>query len=256
MPAHAERDGTVRRRARPRLARPRSALVAGLVALLVLATPDLGLAWSNGVDGPNSYGTHDWVLDHGVRGARRGGRWVCRRAALRATDDPDTKDGIDHASATWWHVYDEWGSTWGGAPEAVRVWFRRAARGLSAGRPCAASRALGIMAHMLADVAQPMHTDGWLAAEDRVHGPYEGAVDRRSEPSDRVYRFRNDGVDRVRPYPRTVRLARKAHRSYAKLVRAYARHGYNRTVHRITRRQLNRAANALADLVREIRRRA
>jgi hypothetical protein len=59
---------------------------------------------------------------------------VCRRAALRATDDPDTKDGIDHASGTWWHVWDEWGETWGGAPEAVRVWFRRTQRRLDAGR--------------------------------------------------------------------------------------------------------------------------
>ena len=24
------------------------------------------LAWSNGVDGPDGYGTHDWILDHAL----------------------------------------------------------------------------------------------------------------------------------------------------------------------------------------------
>jgi hypothetical protein len=37
-------------------------------------------------------------------------------AALRATDNPDTVDGIDHASGTWWHVYDEWGLDLGRSP--------------------------------------------------------------------------------------------------------------------------------------------
>ncbi len=50
----------------------------------------------------------------------RARRWVCLRTALRATDDPDVKDGIDHASGTWWHVWDEWGAPYGDAPEAVR----------------------------------------------------------------------------------------------------------------------------------------
>jgi hypothetical protein len=54
--------------------------------------------------------------------------WVKDRVALRATDDPDCKDGIDHASGTWGHVYDRWGDEWGGADEATRVWFRRTKR--------------------------------------------------------------------------------------------------------------------------------
>ena len=57
--------------------------------------------------------------------AGRAGLWVCLRTALSATDDPDVKNGLDHASGTWWHVWDEWGATYGGAPEAVGVWFRR-----------------------------------------------------------------------------------------------------------------------------------
>ena len=37
------------------------------------------------------------------------------------------------------------------------------------------------------------------------------------------------------------------------LVREYDRHGYNRKVHRITKRQLKRAANAVADLIVSLR---
>ena len=175
--------------------------------------------------------------------------WVCERAALRATDDPDTRDGIDHASGTWWHVWDEWGDTYGGAPEAVQVWFQRTRQRLRHGQECAASRALGIMAHLVADVAQPMHTDGALRAEDRVHGLYESAVDSRSERSDAVYTFTYDGHDRARPYARTISVARVAHGFYRELVRLYDRSGYSAGVHRITQRQLNRAANAVADLI-------
>jgi hypothetical protein len=54
----------------------------------------------------------------------------------------------------------------------------------------------------------------------------------------------------ARPGPRTRRVARRAHRYYFQLVREYDRHGYNSTVHRITKRQLKRAANAVADLIR------
>lgn len=231
----------------------RAALACAICVAVAAGGASPALAWSNGVDGPNAYGSHDWILDHALDalGGRSG--WVCRRAALRATDDPDTKDGIDHASGTWWHVWDEWGETWGGAPEAVRVWFGRAQRRLAAGRECSASRALGIMSHFVADVAQPMHTDGSLDAEDRVHSAYESAVDSRSESSDDVYGFDFDGIDDARPRARTLRVARQAHRFYEVLVKTYDEHGYNRRVARITQRQLERAANALADLIASLR---
>ena len=224
-------------------------LTFALSASLVAHGASPALAWSNGVDGPDSYGTHDWVLDKALDALGAKADWVCLHAALKATDDPDTKDGIDHASGTWWHVYDIWGETWGGAPEAAKVWFGRTEDRLAAGRECAASKALGIMAHIVADIAQPMHTDGSLDAEDRVHSPYESAVDSRSEASDRVYRFSYDGVDPAAPFARTVRLAKVAHKYYRTLVRTYDAHGYNAKVNRITKRELNRAANAVADLI-------
>lgn len=72
--------------------------------------------------------------------------WACDRAALRATDDPDSKNGLDYASGTCWHVYDERGDTYGGAPEAVEVWFDRVQ-------------------------ARPMHTEGRWGPEVRPLTP-------------------------------------------------------------------------------------
>jgi hypothetical protein len=162
--------------------RARSTLISVylcFVAICSLVPSQGALAWSNGANGPNTFGTHDWILREAIEAAGPEAEWVCRREALRATDDPDTVDGIDHASGTWWHVYDEWGSTWGGAPEAVEVWCYRAKTRLENGHPCSASKALGIMAHFVGDVAQPMHTDGWLDREDAVHASYEHAADLR-----------------------------------------------------------------------------
>ena len=225
-------------------------IVPALVIAIVLPVSD-ALAWSNGRSGPNSFGTHDWIVREGVQLADHQGRWVCLRTALRATDDPDIEDGIDHASGTWWHVWDEWGSTYGGAPEAVAVWHRRTEQKLARGQRCPASRALGIMAHMLGDVAQPMHTDQ-IDAEDSIHSSYESAVDSRCTASQCRYRARNDGWDGGDPYGRTRALARQAHNDYRWLVRSYRRSGYTQQVDRITRRQLNRAANVLADLIRSM----
>ena len=227
----------------------------GLAVLMVLSTavrlaPAPALAWSNGTDGCNSYGTHDWILDQALQAVGERADWVRTRVALRATDDPDCVDGIDHASGTWWHVYDRWGEHWGGADEAAQVWFRRTKRRLANNRSRAASKALGYLAHIVGDVANPMHTDS-STREDRVHSSYEQAVDRRIGR----YRFRYDGRDPARPARKTRRVARVAHRSYFELVREYDRHGYNRPVHRITRRQLNRATNALADLITSLRQR-
>jgi hypothetical protein len=226
------------------------ALILALVLVLVAPASE-AFAWSNGRNAPNSFGTHDWIVREGVRLAGRQGRWVCLRVAMRASDDPDTRNGIDHASGTWWHVWDEWGSPYGGAPEAVAVWHRRADRMLARGRRCPASRALGLMAHMLGDVAQPMHTDQ-TKAEDAIHSSYESSVDSRCTAALCRYKSRNDGWDGGGPYVRTRRLAWHAHPSYRPLVRSYRRGGYTGRVDTITRRQLNRAANVLADLIRAV----
>ena len=229
----------------------RRTLVAAVLVLLSLPSTE-ALAWSNGVHGPNTFGTHDLILREALRISHQRANWVCVRVAMRATDDPDMVNGIDHASGTWWHVWDEWGATYGGAPEAVRVWYHRVERKLANGHRCAASKALGIMSHMLGDVARPMHTDGRLAAEDRVHAAYEHDVDERCSASHCQFVVANDGVDRVQPYAATVALARAAHPLYGKLIRRYDAHGYTGQVHGISGRQINRASNVLADLIRRL----
>lgn len=85
------------------------------------------------------------------------------------------------------------------------MWFRRTQRRLDAGRERAASRALGIMSHFIADVANPMHTDQSNKEED-IHSPYEDDVDEGI----RDYPFRYDGRGPARPGPRTRRVARIA----------------------------------------------
>jgi hypothetical protein len=88
-----------------------------------------------------------------------------------------------------------------------------------------------------------------VPVKDRVHSAYESAVDSRSEVGDDEYGFDFDGVDEASPRARTPRVARQAHRLYDVLVETYDGHGYNDRVARITQRQLERAANALADLI-------
>ena len=215
--------------------------VAGFVSLFVfMAGPAHG--WANGSGGCDSFGGHDWVLKKAIRATDPS--WVRVRVALRASDDPDCKDGIDHASSPWWHVYDRWGDHYGDADEATAVWFRRVQNRLAAGNERGASKALGIMSHFIADVANPMHTDQ-TNREDSIHSAYEDDVDERI----RSYPFRYNGRDAATPAARTRAVARQAHKLYRELVRTYDRHGYNGRVHRLTKRQLKRAANAVADLL-------
>jgi hypothetical protein len=228
--------------------------MATVALAVVLAGAGPASAWSNGVEGPDTFGTHDWVLRAALSRVGDEVPWLCVRTAMLATDDPDTVDGVRYMSSPWWHVYDEWGgSTYGDAPTAVAYWHERARRLWNADSPCKASRALGVMAHLIADVAQPMHTDGWLDAEDRVHGDYEAGVDQRCRAFATCrYRFRYDGHDQVEPDARALAVARHAHTHYEDLVRTFDRAGSTAEVDRITRRQLNRAANAVADLLRSL----
>lgn len=224
--------------------RASAAVCLTLALLLGGAAP--AFAWANGPDGYNSYGTHDWIVKKAVKAA--GAPWVHMRVALRASDDPDSQDGIDYASGTWWHVWDEWGDTYGGAPEAAQHWFERIQAARRAGDNRRASRFLGYLGHIVGDVANPMHTDQ-RDREDSIHSSYESAVDSRLSS----YRFTYDGRGEARPYRRTRAVARGAHGYYFELIRSYDRRGYDEKVHDITKRQLNRAANAMADLISSLR---
>jgi hypothetical protein len=228
-------------------------VVAIGLSLSLLASPS-AYAWSNGVDGYDSFGTHDWILREAIRALGDDASWVCVGVSLRATDDPDSLDGIDLASGTWWHVWDEWGvATWGGGPEAVAFWFDRVRHRLEQGDRCSASRALGIMAHLAGDMAQPMHTDGTSAHEHSAHPAYEHAVDERCTATSCRYEMHFNGRNIVEPYADALATARDAHPFYLRLINAYWAHGYNHVVDQITRRQLDRAANVMADLLWTLR---
>jgi hypothetical protein len=104
------------------------------------------------------------------------------------------------------------------------------------------------MAHIVGDIANPMHTDQ-RDREERIHSSYEQEVDGRI----RSYPFRYDGETRADPYDRTIALAHQAHPYYLDLINAYGRHGYTESVSRITKRQLKKGANAVADLITALR---
>ena len=92
---------------------------------------------------------------------------------MREADTGGVVDAIDTVriiggSKSRWHVYDTWGNEWGDVPEAVSVRVRRTKQRLETGRRRAANRALGIMGHLVGDVAQPMHTAS-SDREDRIH---------------------------------------------------------------------------------------
>ena len=74
-------------------------LALGLCLTAIAAPP--ASAWSNGSHGPNSFGTHDWVLREGVRLSGRAGNWVCLKIAMARRDGMDIKvlsDRLGHAS--------------------------------------------------------------------------------------------------------------------------------------------------------------
>lgn len=162
-------------------------------------------AWSNGSSGPNSYGTHDWILDQAVRvsqAAQQHGELGQARCCPVGDRRPRHAGRHRVPSSPWWHVYDVHGERYGNAPEAIRVWFKKAARQLASGHRKKASRSLGILAHLLGDLANPMHTDQ-TKREDGIHSSYEEAVDSRSGSWDGIFqllrmpRFRATEADQL-----------------------------------------------------------
>ena len=119
--------------------RSRLVIITLLVCLVALLLPAVALAWSNGDDHGNGFGTHDWVLQEADRlAAKQSAGWVKLSVALPKTDDPDT---VFHD--TYYHVYDVWGaSTYGDAPKKVSEYYGKALAARKAGdwtRPASTS---------------------------------------------------------------------------------------------------------------------
>lgn len=231
--------------------RSRLTILTLLVCLAALMLPAAAMAWSNGDDGGNGFGTHDWILREAARlAAKQNAGWVILKVAEPKTDDPDT---VFHD--TWYHIYDVWGPThYGDAPKKVMEYYGKALAARKAGNWTAASKYAGRMAHYYGDICNPLHTDQ-TAAEDRMHSSYETAAqkytDAKGENSAWVafdgYKARTDVV----AFTRTT--AATSHKSYTALVKGYNSGGMNATVLSITKKAMNRAANGLADLLISIK---
>jgi hypothetical protein len=238
--------------ARPSSLSRRAAIVAFCTCLAGLLLPASALAWNNGGDGGNGFGTHDWVIREAARLAKKqGAGWLLVRVAELKSDDPDTR-----LRDFYYHVYDIWGDKYGDAPSRVRKYYRRALAARKAGDWRTASKNAGLMAHYYADICNPLHTDQ-TDAEDRMHSSYESAAQRYTdEPGENSAWVVFDGYDRRSSVASFTRSTAKAsHKSYSALVRGYNRDGMSPEVLAITKRSMNRAANGLADLLIGIKRR-
>jgi hypothetical protein len=221
-------------------------IIVTLATLALLAAPPAVQAWANGDHYGNGFGTHDWVLYEANRMAEaRGCHWLAWSAAQRVTDDADTK-----IHDTWYHCYDIWGSTYGGAPSRVTRLYSAAVDALSAGDRAKASRKFGLLSHYFSDVCNPTHTDS-SNAEHGMHALFESAVDNRTNDRGEHRSWISfDGIQvRSSAKSATISAARWSHEYYSPLVKGYNANGHSTTVTSITRRCLDRAVNDLADLI-------
>ena len=180
-------------------------LVLLTLACLVVATPS-AFAWSNGGDYGNGFGTHDWVLYEANQLAEGEGYfWLRTGAALRATDDPDTR-----LHDTYHHVYDIWGTTYGDAPDRVQALFDRAVRQIRDDRPRAAephlrpARAL-LRRHLQPDPHRQQRPRGAHARAPRVGDQHaherQGRERLLGEPRRRPGAQRRAGPGKSAPRP-------------------------------------------------------
>lgn len=100
-------------------------------------------------------------------------------------------------------------------------------------------------------ICQPMHTDQ-TDLDDTVHSAYEDTVDNLTTSPAAVQGWAvftgYHAPGNVRSF--AIALASASHKDYAALVQGYAARGWDDSeVQAITRRSLNRAANALADVL-------
>jgi len=220
----------------------RRAAVALAVCLLIPAL----VGWSNGPDGGNGFGTHDWTLYEANRLAVAGGAtWLDWSVAQPVTDDPDM---VLHD--TYHHVYDIWGSTYGDAPTRVQALYDETVQHLRVGDRASASRSFGLLSHYYSDICNPLHTDQCVA-EEAIHSRYEQVAqtytDQLDENRDWIV---PDGLQQITDVTaETEQAAATSHKSYVSLVTEFAAAGMDAQVTSITRMSLNRAANDLADLM-------
>ena len=227
--------------------RCRCAALLVAILLIALASSAPAFAWSNGGDGGDSFGTHDWILQEGSgMVVDRGVTWLDLPAALTHTDDPDS-EFHDFAN----HMYERWnGKHYGAGPKKVAEWFALAQADLAKGNYLQANIDIGILAHYYGDLCNPLHTDR-SAAEDKIHSRYEDAVEELTDvPEENAAWASFESTVTVNdPNAFAVQAATAAHADYAALVKNFSKRGMNAVVMTITERSLDRAANGVANLL-------
>lgn len=149
--------------------RPIASLALGLMLLAATAMP--ALAWGNGGNLGNGYGTHDWIISQALRVfGDSPPAWLDVNAALLASDDPDK---------VFWavneHVFYEKG--YGrGAVDRISEFYHETLAAHQAGDDATASIAFGWMAHFIGDIIQPYHTNYAAVQLDDSHLRYENLV--------------------------------------------------------------------------------
>ena len=129
------------------------------------------LAWGNGGNLGNGYGTHDWIISQALKVfGDTPPAWLDVNAALLASDDPDK---------VFWaaneHVFYEKG--YGrGAVNRISEFYHQTLVAHQAGDDATASIRFGWMAHYVGDVLQPYHTNYAAIKLDDSHLHYENMV--------------------------------------------------------------------------------
>lgn len=223
----------------------RIALVAAFVVLV--AFPASAFAWSNGPDGNDTFGTHDWILYQALTLAKP--TWVVTQTALFATDDPDSKFGESDKPN---HFYLP-GGTYRGGPDTVTELYTRILAAYQSQDTTAASHYLGLLSHYYSDLCVPFHAmTGY--SDTALHIRYELQVNAmtvapESRP-DWLMVWSRAHVNDVRA--RAIDAALISRATYPTLATQYAIGGFNETTDMITRLMLSRAVNDLADIIRAV----
>src|SRR6476660_9789478 len=135
------------------------------------------LAWGNGGNLGNGYGTHDWIISQALKVfGDSPPAWLDVNAALLASDDPDK---------VFWaaneHVFYERG--YGrGAVDRISEFYHQTLVAHQAGDDATASTRFGWMAHYVGDILQPYHTNYAAINDVRATSIAAAAYSRKSFP--------------------------------------------------------------------------
>jgi hypothetical protein len=227
----------------------RSLASAALSVVLLAGLTGPALAWGNGPDGGQGYGTHDWLVDQALKVFDGNPpAWLDRETALLATDDPDKV-----FYATNEHVFNQKG--YGrGAVDRITTFYHQALAAHQAGDDHTASIAFGWMAHFYGDLLQPYHTNYAAIERKTSHARYEHLVgDLTRVPTQSPGWMTTDRTPDLLTDVRATAIAAAAYsrRYFGELYREFHPNEtrLNARVSQITGYLLKRASSDLADLL-------